>query len=163
MSKDERIMQCPHCGAENYSWRSRCQTCDALLHEEDNNINIVNFHSWDPLKLTASISGVIGAVVLVLFTLFIMAFASGRITDLLAWLVVTLTGIFALVCVVIAWKWRLVGGILLIVIGLVPMGLIIWSILQTHSVWSFTIVFALVPGIPSIASGAIFLFLRRER
>ena len=163
MSKDERIMQCPHCGAENYSWRSRCQSCNTLLHEEDIRLDIGKFHSWDSLEVTAVISGVIGAVVLVLFTLFIMAFASGRITDLLAWLVVTLTGIFALVCVVIAWKWRLVGGILLIVIGLVPMGLIIWSILQTHSVWSFTVVFALMPGIPSIASGAIFLFLSRER
>mgnify|MGYP002396336041 CR=1 FL=1 len=160
MSEDKRTMICPKCGAENYSWRSRCQTCNTLLHEED--IKMVKFRRRDPLKSIALISGVIGAGALTFFMWFIAAFASGRITRPIDWLFVIGTGLFALGSIAVAWKWPLIGGILLILEGVGPMGLIVWSAIQTHSVFSFFTLFFLIPGLPSLASGAIFLFLWRE-
>ena len=163
MNEDNRTMICPQCGAENYSWRSRCRSCDALLHKDDNNLNISKFYRWDSLEAIAIISGVIGAGTLALFTWLILAFASGRIPEPLGWLVVIGTGLFAFGSVVFARKRALIGGILIIIEALVPMGLIVSSVLITHSVFSFLFIFYLLPGLPSLASGIIFLFLSRER
>jgi hypothetical protein len=163
MSEDNRTMKCPQCGVENYSWRSRCQSCDALLHEEDNNINIGKFHNWDSLEVIAIISGVVGTGALALFMWLILAFASGHITDPLGWLVIIGTALFTLGSVVFARKWPLIGGILIVIEAFVPMGFIVSSIFMTHSVFNFMAIFFLLPGIPSLVSGIIFLFLSRER
>jgi hypothetical protein len=160
MSTDEREMICPKCGVENYSWRSRCHSCNTLLHEED--LKMVKVRSRDPVRSIASICGVFGAAGLVFFMYLIFGFAHGRITDPTGWLFVIGTGLFVLGTVAIAWKWPLIGGILLIVEGLVPMGLLVWSSIQTHSGFSFLMIFFLIPGIPNLVSGILFLFLFRE-
>ncbi len=35
MSEEKRTMLCPQCGQETFSWRSRCQNCGAVLHEDE--------------------------------------------------------------------------------------------------------------------------------
>ncbi len=158
---ESRTMICPKCGAENYSWRSRCHTCNTLLHEEDK--KPVDLRKSDPLRSIAFISGLIGAVAMTFFMYFIFAFARGQITDSIGWVIVIGAGLFTLGSLAIGWKWPLIGGILLILEGLVPMGLVVWSSIQSHSEFSFLAIFFLIPGLPSIASGAIFLFLFKER
>ena len=163
MSDDNRTIICLQCGAENYSWRSRCQTCDALLHEEDNNLNNVKFYSPDSLKLMALISGVISAAILVIYTLLSSTFAPESNAELVAWFLIIGTGLLALCNVVIIWKWPLIGGILLIIVGLVPISILVWSTLKTHSFFDFSLIFSLFPGLLSLASGIIFLFNCRKK
>ncbi len=158
---ESRTMICPECGAENYGWRSRCPHCDTLLHEEDK--KITDFRRRDPLRSIALVSGVIGVGALTFFMYLIFAFPQGRITDPMGWLVVIGTGLFTLGSIAIAWKWPLIGGILVIIEGLLPVALLVWSTIQAHSVFSFLVIFFLIPGLPSLASGALFLFLFREK
>jgi hypothetical protein len=156
-------MNCPQCGAENYIWRSRCQSCNTLLHEEDKNTDFTKISSQDPLYLTASVSGFIGAVLLTIFIWFTLAFATGGIFEITGWLVVIGTGLVTIGTVITARKWPFTGGILLIIEGLAPLGLAVWSVAQNTSVFNFLMFVFILPGIPSITSGTIFLFLERER
>lgn len=116
MSQDNRTMICPQCRAENLSWRSRCQTCNTLLHEEEVKIK-------PPRGVLWWIAFIISLVYALLF-FFVMVVMGGiwwleyllsaSIPDFLP---VVLT-VLAFGSVVVAWKWRLAGGILLVVIGL---------------------------------------------
>lgn len=156
MSETNRTMICPKCGVENLSWRLRCQTCGTLLHEED--ISTVKYHRRGYLWWSALISSLIGAGTAAFVMWFISAFAQGRITDPIGWLFV----LFPLCSVAIALKWRLVGGVLLILessalIGLFIMGVL--SLVRTQSGSSFwwILLVPLVGGLQLLASGVLFL------
>ncbi len=126
MDTNKRTMICPKCGAENLSWRLRCQACGILLHEED--INTVKISRWGPLEWAALVSGLIGTSAAAFSWWFVFAIAEGKphITDPIDWLFVLGTGLLGLGGVAVGWKWALIGGVLLIVEGLVPTG--IWWI-----------------------------------
>ena len=160
MDTNKRTMLCPKCGAENYSWRSRCQTCNTLLHEEDE-VSTANYHRRDYLRWSALITGLTGAGTVTFFVWFLGAFAQGRITRLIDWLFVLGTGLFALGSMAIARKWPLIGGVLLIVEGLVPIGLFVWAGIQSGHVLG-VLLFSLIPGLPLLTSGVLYILAWRE-
>ena len=174
MGTDKRTMLCPKCGAENYSWRSRCQTCNTLLHEEDE-VSTANYHRRDYLRWSALITGLTGAGTVTFFVWFLGAFAQGRITRLIDWLFVLGTGLFALGGVAIAGKWPLIAGVMLIVEGLVPLGLlvmgeiVVWGIMgdimgdiQYSFQFSWVLLLFLIPGLSLLASGVLFILIWRK-
>lgn len=187
---NKRTMLCPKCGAENLSWRSRCQTCGTLLHEEDE-VTTVKYHRRDYLLLSALICGLIGAGAVAFFWWFVFAFAEGHITDPIGLLFMLGTGLFVLGSVAIASKWPLIGGGLLIVEGLAPIGFFVWSCIEygfnflgggitllnpgtgipgfEGSIYALMmlvfwggILLYLIPGLSLAASGVLFVLWRRK-
>jgi hypothetical protein len=116
MSKESRTMVCNQCGAENLGWRSRCQSCNALLHEEEINIKLPHGVIW----WTAFIISLVYAFVFFFFM--VVMGGLGWVTYLLSasipdFFPILLT-VLAFLSLILAWKWQLAGGILLIIFGL---------------------------------------------
>ncbi len=120
------------------------------------------------LRRWALILGIIGAGTAAFVMWFIFAFAEGRITDPIAWLFV----LFPLCSVAIAFKWPVVGGVLLILessalIGLFIMGVLSLGVLslagtQSGSSFWWILLVPLVAGLLLLASGVLFLISRRQ-
>ncbi len=168
MNTTNRTMICPKCGAENFSWRSRCQKCGILLHEEDE-VSTVKYHRRDYLRLSALITGLIGAGGVAFSMWFISIFAGGRITRPIDWLFVLGIGLFVLGNVAVAGKWPLIGGVLLIVESLVPIGYFVWANIPYgfNPFWVFFFLILLVlpyliPGLSLLASGVLFILIWRK-
>ena len=156
----ERKITCPKCGAENLSWRSRCQQCGEELHKD---VNMVRFHSRSVFYRWALISGLVGAGMAGLVLWFIFAFATGHITDPISWFFI----LFPLCTVGIAFRWSVAGGILLMLEGLALIGqfglalTILASIKPDSTSWWLLLV-PLVTGLILLASGVLFLISWRH-
>ncbi len=146
MSTTNRTMICPKCGVENNSWRSRCQKCGALLHnDEDIKINPPLGGLW----LTAFIIGLVYAGLLISFML---AFGEWLAWELqLPELLPVLVAALIFGSVALAWKWELISGVVLIVEGLF---LVIWFTLFTEEPPMFFL--------PLLASGILFILIWRK-
>ena len=109
----ERKTKCPKCGAVNLSWRSRCQQCGEELHKgESPTPKFEKRGCWFWVSLFSSLFGV---VFFGLFIWFDFNDFQGN-PYLLALLAVPIMGL------VLAWKKRLFGGIILM-----PFSIIIGS------------------------------------
>jgi len=124
------------------------------------------------IRRLSLILGIIGTVFTTLFVYFVFAFARGYITPPIGWLFVFLP----LVCLVIAFKWTAIGGVLLILESLALIGVFISAILgmrslasmsniqvPASSIWRMLLV-VLIFGLLLLASGILFIiFWRRQK
>jgi len=60
----DRMLKCPKCGAENLSWRERCESCGAPLHEEKREQEVQLKRTWKPIA-----AGVLDIIVGLFFLL----------------------------------------------------------------------------------------------
>ena len=142
MDTNKRTMICPKCGAENLSWRWRCQTCGTLLQEED--ISAGKFDRWGDGEWLALILGLIGAGV---WTLAMVGLFS---VNLLFILVVLIPW----VGLALAWKRPFIGGVVLIVVGSVTAYALV-------GLRGGDILF-LLAGLPFLVCGVLFILSWRE-
>ena len=143
----ERKTKCPKCGAENLSWRSRCQQCGEELHKGESSIPKFEKRGcgfWVPLLLA-----LIG---IVFFGLSIFAEGNFYLLGLLA---------LPIIGLVLAWKKHLFGGIILILSSLISL-IYLFAVLIPNNrsdVFLFigVIVFIVLIIIPLLTSGIFFL------
>ena len=161
----ERKITCPKCGAENLSWRSRCQQCGEELQKD---VNMVRFHSRSVFYRWALISGLVGAGMAGFVLWFVFAFATGHITDPISWLFI----LFPLCTVGIAFRWPVAGGVLLTLEGLALTGLFILAFslalpflasIQSNSPFQWLLLVPIFTGLILLASGILFLISRRPQ
>ncbi len=118
MSTTERTTICPKCGAENPSWRGRCQTCGARLHNhEDMKLSPPRGCLW----WTGFIVGLVYAGLLTIFMAIggsWQAYALRQQHVFIPDFLPLVTAALILGSVVVALKWELISGILLIIEGL---------------------------------------------
>jgi hypothetical protein len=65
------------------------------------------------LRLAGLILGLIGASGAALFVWFSLAFSGGRIVEPIHWLYVLVSGLIIIGSIAVAWKWELIGGVVL--------------------------------------------------
>ncbi|UCH43422.1 MAG: hypothetical protein JSW16_02455 [Dehalococcoidales bacterium] len=131
----ERTMACPECGAENLSWRWRCQSCGAALHEgEETAVPGPGRHGV--LWWVTFIMGVVYAGVVIFMVPFAWVWVDW-VYRMPEGSLIVLTVVIP-VGVALAWKWELVGGAMLTATGLyviiwfllarqeLPLGLVLW-------------------------------------
>ena len=114
MSETKRTMMCPKCGFINSSWQSSCQNCGANL-SKDEIIGAVRGKEKDTSKLgclfqSALFAGVAGSGISTWFGARFVA----------EWLFFLPLIIVPWVGLVLAWRWPLIGGVILAVAGFLP-------------------------------------------
>jgi hypothetical protein len=111
-------------------------------------------YSWRvALHGPASIAGLIGLFTFTLYSYIFTALGAK------SWLTIPL-GLFVLGSLLIARKWPLIGGVLLLLVGSLPIGLLV--IISQHGFTYSWFLFWLIPTLPLLASGILFLLSWRE-
>ena len=145
---------CPKCGFRNFSWQSRCQNCGTNL-SKDEIIGAVRGKEKDTSKLgclfqSALFAGVAGSGISTWFGARFVA----------EWLFFLPLIIVPWVGLVLAWRWPIIGGVILAVAGFLPIYVIgIYQSVEPSDAFGAALALGLLvlPGItlPLVSSGVL--------
>ena len=145
----ERKILCPQCGADNLSWRSRCEKYGEDLHKDER--KVPKFEGRGTGFWIAFLAGIAGLVFLSGLVVFAVALSGYFSVGVIAILAVPVLGL------VLCWKWPRIAGIVLIIGGILP-GVLIAMDAGFDSDAAVGYVFLLVGiAVPLIGSGIMFL------
>lgn len=149
ITSDRKII-CPKCGAENISWRSRCDKCGEELHTNE---ALPKFEPRGAGFWIAFIVGVFGLLVLTLLSLLAAGLSGYFPIEIMLMLAFPVLGL------ILCWKWPKIAGVALIIGGLLPTILIL-SEGGSGSVVGYLFLLLGI-ALPLVGSGIIFLMLGR--
>jgi len=148
-------MTCPKCGTENFSWRSRCQHCGERLHPEDATLPPLKNKISPSVIFIPFILSLLATGILIFFVSFEYYLSIRSIPILYYCLLV-----FPAAGLIMCWIRPRVGGVLLILTGLFPIGLML---IEGVSWKVSSALFFLGPTcLPLLASGIFLIIIDRK-
>ena len=134
----DRKITCPQCGAENISWRSRCERCGEELHKSER--KMPHFEKRGTVFWIAFGFGVLGLPFLALVSLFTLRMAS--------------IILFTIMGLALCWKWPKLAGATLVVGGISSILILIPVVINLSFYGYLVLILGIV--LPLIGSGILF-------